>query len=341
MSENRKIELSTSTMLKAALIVLAIIFLYLVRDIVVLLFLAVVIVAAIDPAVDWFQRKNISRSIGTLLIYLILILVLGLAISFVIPNITSQLYDFSKNFDNYVDGGSPMENSNVVGGLLNFSNINDTFQKIANSTSNSFSQVTGRVFSTTVSVFSGLISAIVVFSLAFYMSVEENGIKKFIVSIVPQKHKEYAADLTDRAKVRMGKWMLGQLALAIIVFALDYIGLTLIGIPYALVLALLAGVFEIIPYVGPIVSAIPGIIIGFLISPIKGILAFLVYLLVQQLENNVIVPQIMKKAVGLNPVATIAAILIGFQLLGPLGAIIAVPAATAISLFVVDLIERH
>lgn len=233
MSENRKIELSTSTMLKAALIVLAIIFLYLVRDIVVLLFLAVVIVAAIDPAVDWFQRKNISRSIGTLLIYLILILVLGLAISFVIPNITSQLYDFSKNFDNYVDGGSPMENSNVVGGLLNFSNINDTFQKIANSTSNSFSQVTGRVFSTTVSVFSGLISAIVVFSLAFYMSVEENGIKKFIVSIVPQKHKEYAADLTDRAKVRMGKWMLGQLALAIIVFALDYIGLTLIGIPFA------------------------------------------------------------------------------------------------------------
>jgi predicted PurR-regulated permease PerM len=122
---------------------------------------------------------------------------------------------------------------------------------------------------------------------------------------------------------------------------LDAIGLYLVGVPYALILAIFAGVMEIVPYIGPIISAVPGVILGFLISPTTGFLALLVYLIAQQLENNLIVPQVMKKAVGLNPVTTIIALLVGLRLGGVMGSILAIPVATAISLAVNDFIEKR
>ena len=121
----------------------------------------------------------------------------------------------------------------------------------------------------------------------------------------------------------------------------DFIGLAIVGVPYALILAIFAGIMEIIPYVGPIVSAVPGVVLGFLISPTLGFLALLVYLVSQQMENHVIVPQVMKKAVGLNPISVILALLIGARLGGAIGAILAIPVATGISLFINDLLEKR
>ncbi len=169
---------------------------------------------------------------------------------------------------------------------------------------------------------------------------EEDGIKKFIISIVPEKKKEYAASFADRIEKKIGKWMLGQLFLMLVIFILDFIGLYLVGVPYPLLLAIFAGILEVVPYVGPIISAVPGVILGFLVSPTVGFLALLVYLVAQQFESHVVIPLTMKKAIGLNPVITIVAILIGFKLAGVLGAVISVPAATAISLFVSDLMEK-
>lgn len=339
MNEIRKIEISTATIFKTILILLALVFLFMVRDIVMLLFIAVIIVAAINPAVNWMQKKKIPRPIGTLLIYIALLVVIASAVSFLIPPMTKQLHEFSGNLSQYYTGAESSLNN--FGNILQTQHIDISIEKMANEIGNAVGNIPRSIFSTTIGVFSGALSAIVILSMAFYMSVEEDGIKKFVVSITPEPHKQYAASLTTRIESKIGRWMAGQLMLMIIIFILDYIGLSLIGMPYALVLAFLAGVLEAVPYVGPIASAIPGIIIGFLISPVKGFLAFLVYLVAQQFETNVIVPQIMKKALGLNPVATISAILIGFKLAGVLGAIIAVPTATAISLFIADLMARE
>ncbi len=339
MDEIRKIEISTSTIVKTILILLALVLLFMVRDIVMLLFIAVIIVAAIDPAVDWMQRKKIPRPVGTLIIYIIMLSLVVLAISFLIPPMAKQLHEFSGNIDKYYIGAeSSLSN---FGDVLQKQNIDISIERMANEIGNTIGSLPKNIFSTTVGVFSGALSFIVVLSMAFYMSVEEDGIKKFFVSVTPAKHKKYAASLTTRIEGKIGKWVVGQMMLMLIIFVLDYIGLTLIGMPYALVLAFLAGILEVVPYVGPIASAVPGIIVGFLISPVKGLLAMLVYFVAQQFETHVIVPQIMKKAVGLNPIATIVAILIGFKLAGVLGAIIAIPAATAISLFITDLIERE
>lgn len=337
--EKNEIEISTSIIFKTILILLAVWFLYLVMDVIAMVFIAVIITSSMDPIVDWLQTKKISRSVGVLGLFLALFLVIGLVFSFLIPPMISQFQDFSNDFPKYFRAGEA--SFSHLKDFFASKHINLDLQQVADNFTGSLSNLSENIFSKTVGVFSGFISVIVVFSLAFYMTVEENGINKFITSVSPDKYKDYASNLANRIKEKIGKWMLGQLFLMITIFILDAIGLYLVGVPYALILGIFAGVMEIVPYIGPIVSAVPGIILGFLISPTVGFLALLVYLIAQQIESHVIVPQVMKKAVGLNPVATIVALLVGLRLGGVVGAILSIPVATAVSLAINDFMERR
>jgi predicted PurR-regulated permease PerM len=334
----QKIDISSRIVLKTVVVILGLWFLFLVRDILMLLFISVIIVASIEPAVDYLQRKKFSRSVGTLLIYLALFSIVTLVAYFMIPSVGSQLQDFSRNLSEYF--GTTDENDTTLSHFFQSDGINRIVDSMVRDIGGILSGLSQDIFSKTIGVFSGLISVIVVFSMAFYMSMEEDGIKKFIVSVVPDSKKQYAADLTRRIKNKIGKWLIGQFALMFIVFLMIFIGLSIIGVPYALMLAIFAGLLEIIPYIGPIVAAVPAVVVGFSISPTIGVMVLLLYILTQQIENHVIVPQIMKKAVGLNPVTTILSILVGFNLAGVLGAFVAVPMATAISLFVKDLMNE-
>lgn len=334
-----KVEISTATIVKAVLIGLAFWFVYLLRDIVLLFFISIIIAAAIDPLVDKLHRKKIPRSAGVLGIYLVLLLLLSLAFSFMLPPIVSQLKEIAGNFPGYVK--NVQETMGPITGFFEAQHINVGTQEFFTNISNSLSNLSKNVFSTTLGVFSGLISTIAVLSLVFYMAVEEKGVEKLVHSITPRKHHKYAVDLAERIKDKIGKWMLGQVFLMFVVFLLDLIGLYLIGVPFALILAVFAGIMEIVPYVGPIISAVPGVILGFLVSPLTGFLALAVYIIVQQAENHILTPQIMKKAVGLNPVIIILVLLVGAKLGGVLGAVISVPLATAVSLFVSDISDRR
>lgn len=334
----RPVDISIGVVLRTVLVILALWFLYLIRDVLALLFLSVVLVSAIEPMVDWLQKKRIPRSLGVLFIYIALFFLIGLSIYFLIPPIQDQFHQFSNNFSQY----SQMTSDSFRGfqDFLGRSHIAFNTEKFFQNLSDTLSANSGGIFATTVGFFSGLISTIVVLSLTFYMAAKEDGFKRFITLVVPDDHKEYAISLTERIKDKIGRWMQGQLVLMFVVFVLDYIGLLIVGVPYALVLAIFAGIMEIIPYVGPIISAIPGIILGFLISPLTGVLVFLVYVVVQQLENHVITPQIMKKAVGLNPIVVILALLVGAKLGGAFGAILAIPVATAGSIFIGDIMNK-
>ena len=156
------------------------------------------------------------------------------------------------------------------------------------------------------------------------------GIKKFIASLHAERASRICSGLVDRIQFKMGRWLQGQIFLMFIIFVLDYLGLLLIGAPYALVLALIAGILEIVPYIGPIISAILATAISFLHGPVTGLLVLALFVLVQQLEGYVFTPLVMKKAVGLNPVVVILALMIGAKLAGVLGIIVAIPIATVI-----------
>jgi predicted PurR-regulated permease PerM len=334
--DKKVIEISSGTIFRAIIIILAIALLYFIRGTIALLFLSIIIVSAIDPAIDWMQRKKIPRILGVASIYLVLLSIVGLSISFLVPPIAEQTREFSHRMPSYVQSiGNSL--GNLGGYFNNGGGATIDQQKIVGNFESSISLLPGKIFTETVGIFSGLFSAIIVLVVAFYMAVNEDGIKKFIVSVTPVRHQIYAAHLTTRIEGKMGKWLQGQFLLMIIIFILDWVGLSLLGMPYALTLAIFAGLMEIVPFVGPIISAVPGIIIGFSISPLMGLLVALLYLVTQQFESNIVVPQVMRKAVGLNPIVVILALLVGLELGGIMGAILSIPIATAIGVVVDDI----
>lgn len=335
----RRIDISTGIIFRTILILLGIFFLFIIRDIIALFFIAVILTAAIEPAVDWFQKKKIPRPFGVLIIYFVIFLIAGLLISFLIPALVEQLRDFSQNLPVHLE-----KMTSVFRGVDNYAGskgINFDTEKFLQDIGGGLDYSSGVIFSTTIGVFSGFLALLIIFSMTFYMSVIEDGMKKFFISITPNRHQEYVVSLAERIKEKIGKWMIGQLFLILIIFVFYFIVLYLLGVPYALVLAMLGGLLEIIPYLGPIVSAIPAVILGFVVSPLTGLMVLALYVIIQQLENHIIVPQIMKKAIGLNPLAVILALLVGVKLAGILGAILAVPVATAIGVFVGDLIQKQ
>ncbi|MCD4705141.1 AI-2E family transporter, partial [bacterium] len=189
-----------------------------------------------------------------------------------------------------------------------------------------------------------IFSFITILVISFYFTTEENAIKKFTDAIIPKKYRAYTIDLFSRIQIKLGQWLRGQLILSVIIFAVTFLGLIFLGIffdiKYILVLALLAGVLEIIPYFGPWIAGIIAILLTLTQSGPAAIFVGILYLIVQQLENGVIVPKFIGKSVGLNPIIVIIAILVGFKLAGIIGGLISVPIAAALSVFIVDFLDK-
>lgn len=338
MLDKRTIDISTGIIFRTILVLLGIWILYLIRGIAAVLFAAVIISAAIEPAASWLVRKKIPRSFSVLIIFIVLFLIVGGLISLLVPPIISQFKSFTQELPSQLD-----KLTQTFSGLEYYfqsHGIAFSSQEFFKNMGIQLTESSGKIFSTTASIFNGFIAIIAILSLTFYLSVKEEGMKSFLASVTPAIHQSYVVSLAERIRERIGKWLQGQLFLMLIIFILDFIALYFLNVPYALILAIFAGVMEIIPYLGPILSAIPAVFVGFLVSPLTGFLVLAAYVIIQQFENHIIVPQIMKKAIGLNPVTVILALLIGAQLGGILGAILAVPLAAALSVFVKDLISK-
>jgi len=335
---NRTIEISSGTILRAIIILLFLWLVYLVRDILMLVFVSVIIVSAIDPVVDWFQKRKIPRAVTVLLLYIIFFLLFSFIISLMVPTLVNEFKDLSQNFPGLLE-----KLSVYFKGFQEFVISHSLEQNVSQFFSNLASRVTQAtpgIFTQTISLLGGIFSFVIVLSVAFYMAIQEKGVRKSVAAITPVEHREYVLNLVSRVQLKMGRWLQGQLFLMLIIFLLVYAGLAILGVPYALTLALFAGLLEIIPYAGPIISAVPIVLIAFLFNPMTGVLALGLLVLVQQFENHVIVPLINKRTVGLNPVAVIVALLIGAKLAGGIGVIVAVPVATMIAEVVGDLVGK-
>ena len=338
MPQNRKVifDVSYSTFLKIILITAVFVFLYLVWDILLLIFLAIVIASAIDPWVDWLHRKRIPRWLSVLAIFAVLIGILVLTFAILVPPLVEQTQQLLSVTPEYLDAAEEyIENFTGSSASIQTSKSDSLVESLSDGAGN----LAGGLYATVANVFGGVISFVIVFVLAFYFTVHENAFRKFIRSVAPTKHRPYVDSLIERIQRQMGKWLRGQLILGLAVATLVYIGLSILGVKYALVLAIFAGVVELIPYIGPVIGAIPAVLIALVQSPILALIVVGLYIIVQQLENHILVPKIMQKFVGLNPLIIILCILFGAKIAGVLGAIIAVPVATAINVFIGDILE--
>ena len=326
----RNISISTGSIIKVVLVFLALYFCFLIRDILAILFVSLILASAFDPWVDFMSYKKIPRGVGLLLIYLVMFGILAFALYLLVPPIVTQISEISNSFPTYYEkvttGFSSIKTYSLEHGLITSESFSNFFKTAAPSAEGFINWL--------FNIFGGIISFFVILVITFYLTVEETAIKRCLRFVAPDKYQPFLFQLMNKIQKKIGSWLQGQLILCLIIGVMSYIGLLILGVKYALILALVAAISELIPYVGPVIGAIPAVFLAFAQSPVKAILVIALYFVVQQLENHILVPKVMQKAVGLNPIISISSLLIGAKIGGVPGALLAIPVATAIGIIV-------
>jgi predicted PurR-regulated permease PerM len=328
------------------------------RTQVVQLLLAVIISAGMTPLVDRLARPyrlgragrtgrtwTPPRALVVLALYLLLIAVIVLVLSLVLPPVADDIEGLVRRIPSYVDDVEAwvlalsarypflpqLGEADLSAGLV------DKLKPLAAQIGNQLSSLLGQTLTLirfVADLLSGALSGIFVLVLALYITQDSERILRYLVGFMPEERQEQVLQAAGRIGDRLGGWLRGQIALSAIIGAMTFVGLSLIGVPYAVLLALIAAVGEAIPLIGPIFSAVPAVFVAFFQSPLQGLLTLALYILVQQLENHLVVPKVMERAVALHPLAVIIALLVGGELLGITGAILSVPVAAAIAVVI-------
>lgn len=316
---------------------------YILKDLVLIILTSVVIASAVEPATRWFGKHRIPRPVAVITIYLSVLIALAGVVTLVLPPLAQDIKNIINTVPQYIESVDTADLERIPG-------LSVVFNQVSNSVSNGdlLSQVGGYAgqtafgfFQTAGTIFGGIFSFVLIIVISFYLAVQDDGVSSFLRVVTPVKHERYVLDLWKRSQRKIGLWMQGQLLLGIIVGVLTYLGLSILGVNNALFLALIAAVFELIPIFGPILSAIPAVGVALIQDGISlGALTLGLYLIVQQFENHLIHPLVVKKIVGIPSLLAIIALIVGAQLAGFLGMIIAVPVAAALMEFLAD-VERQ
>lgn len=336
--QSMRFTLTTSSLIRIIVVLLILYFAYLISDILVLLFTSIILTSAIDPWVDWMQKKGLPRVAGISIIYAVLLGAIGISVYLIIPPIITQFGQLVHDLPARLD-----QLNTYVASFNSYASGYNWFDNIKASFSNSATALpsaAGSIFSTVFNFFGGLFSSIIILVITFYLLAEENSIRKLVWSVTPERKQKYVMDVLTRMQKRIGLWMRGQLILCVTIFALTYLGLSILGVKYALILAIIAGFTEFIPYLGPILGAIPAVFLASGQSMTIALFTIILYVIIQQIENNFLVPKIMQKTAGLNPIISIVVLMIGFSLGGILGALLSIPVATAGMVIVEDMLNK-
>ena len=304
-----KIEISHRTIIFTVAFIILLALLWQIRQIIVGLFVALILMTAINPAVDRMEKMKIPRILGIILVYLLIIAVVGLAIAGIIPPLVDQTSTLMTNAPKFIeDFGIP--------------NID---QRIIESQIQQLGSIPANLVKISVSILGNIVAIAALLVITFYLLLERKNLNHYLHILFGGDGERKAEKFIDEMEKKIGNWVRAQLTSMVIIGVMSYFGLRLLGIEFALPLALLAGIFEVVPNIGPVVASIPAILAGLAISPLMALAVVALYFLIQQIEANFIYPQIMAKEAGVNPLITILSLTIGFKLGGILGAVLAVP----------------
>ncbi|HLF75333.1 MAG TPA: AI-2E family transporter [Anaerolineales bacterium] len=311
--------------------------LYRLRGVVFLFFVGVVIGTAIRPGVEWLRRRGISRRSGIILIYILIAALLSGFLALTFPLIADQATQFSQSLPEYYgairaslvnSGNALLQNIGlrIPSQLQLFVNQDPTTEEV-------FDRVT-QTFIYTNLVIKGILSVVAAFLLAYYWTQESNLIMRMLLRLLPPSRRESAREFLDLAETKMGEYVRGQALLSLTVGAAAFAAYTLVGLPYALVLSIIAGLMEIVPVFGPILGAVPALLVALSVDPGKAIWVLVATGVIQLLENAWLVPRIMNSSMGVNPIITLLALIAFSSVFGLPGALLAVPLAALIQLIV-------
>lgn len=339
------ISISTGTIIRFFLVALSLYLIWFLRDVFLIILTAIIIASFVESAVPYFKKVKINRVLGVVILYLGSIIFLALVFYLFAPLLITEVYNFSVFLSGYIPN-SPVLNyfsNDAFGGAKDIVNNLSHSLSLTTlvSTSNAFiTNLSGGFFQVLTVAFGSIFNVILIVLISFYLSIQENGIENFLRIILPIEYEEYAVDLWQRSRRKIALWIRGQALLGVLIAILTYLMLSLLGIEYALLLALIAGAMELIPY-GILISLIPAVYFAYLSGGIgSAIEVGGAYLILHQFEAFLFSPLVIKHVVGLSPLVVILAAVIGFELGGFWGLVLAIPVAVFIMELIND-IEKH
>ena len=336
------ISISTSTIIRAVLVVLSVLLIWILRDLVLVVLTSIVVASFVESSVPHFRRVGIGRVLGIVILYAVLLSTLAGLFYLFAPLLITEVYNFANFASSYFPGVSFLSYFQNEA----FSGAKDVVNTLSNnfsisglmSVSKAFIENLSGGFLKTASVaFGGIFNFVLIVLISFYLSVQEKGIENFLRIIVPIQYESYVVDLWGRSRKKIALWMKGQVVLALVVAVLIYLLLSLLGIQYALLLSLIAGVMELVPY-GILVALIPAFSFSYISGGMASALTVTgAYIIVHQFEVFLFAPLIINQIVGLSPIVIILSALIGFELGGVWGAILAIPLAVIVMEYLSDI----
>lgn len=316
-----KVEISHKTVIFTIGFLLSLWFLYDIREIIFLVFVAFILMSAFKPWADFLEKYHVPRLVSVLLIYIAIIFFLAFGTSSILPSLVNQSIKLGENLPAYLRSVVPFLK-------IDYQLVT---QQIAPFSEN--------VVKLTISIFSNIVTLFTLIIVSFYLLIERRNLTRYLANVTPEENAKKWVAIITRIEQRLGDWVRGQLLLCVTIGLATFIGLTLIGIPYALALAILAGMLEIVPIIGPIISAIPAVLVALTTSSVLALITIAVYFIIQQAEAHLLVPLVMNKTVGLPPLVTIISLLIGAKIAGIGGALLAVPMVVALGTLVTEYIK--
>ncbi len=342
MSESRSIRITNDTIIRTLCIVFGAYLLFEIRDILILVIVAVVIASFVEPGVQALRKYKMDRSLSVPVIFALVVTFLVAIFYAFVPIVIRELSGMITLLLGYLPDASPISTDSIEGAsqfvstIADNSSLTDILANVKNATALLSQGATSIIGST----FGGAVNAILVIVMAFYLAIQEDGLATFLRILTPKKHEKYVVGLWLRTQYKIGLWFKGQLLLALIMGAITFVVFALLGAQYAFLIGLITAIAELVPF-GVIFASVPAILFAVIDGGVLlGVKVMVFYIILQQLESYVLSPVVARRVVGVPPLVVLLAFLIGITLAGFWGAIIAMPVAVFVLEYMSDIEKR-
>jgi predicted PurR-regulated permease PerM len=334
MNGNRVLDISWSAILKISLTFLIFYLIYLVRDILIWFIFALIISVLFEPGIKFLRKFKIPRVLAVIFIYVSIFGVLGILIYWMSPMFITETQQFSQLFPQYFEKIAPPLRGL---GIEAFESMESFTQALGSALQNASKDILNAL-----SVFFGGIgSTIFVLAIALFLSLEEKGVERVIGLLSPKRYEVYISSLWEKSQNKVAGWFGARILTSLFVGIALFVTLYLFNVKYSLSLAFLAGILDFIPLIGPVIAGIIAFFFVALDSWLKAIFVLIAFILIQQIEGNILSPILTRRFVGLPPVLVLISLALGAKLLGILGAVLAIPLAGIIFEFLRDFLRKR
>ena len=309
---------------------------YLTRKLLVLVLVAAYLAVGLDPAVRRLQGWGLKRGLAVAAILLAVVVTVVGFFAAVLPPLVEQVTEFATDLPGYIRDLA--ESNPRIERYVTEQDIAARLEKATSDLPKNIAGSIGGVVGVAGSVVASIFSAVTVIVLTVYFSISLQQIRQGTMRLVPRSKRDRAQELVDPILTKIGAYIAGNVAISVIAGTAAFVFLAIAGVPFPVALALWVAIADLIPIVGATLGAIPGVIVAFFVSPAVGIATLIYFVVYQQIENYVVAPRVMTKAVDLSPAAVLLSALIGGSLLGVVGVLMAIPAAAAVKLLVQELV---